>query len=93
MGRISPGTPTKFPNIIVSARSNKSPVSMRTKDSFVPADEYDELKLELAKRDNAIQELTSRYLKVLYMIMSTPCYYSRTISNVSSLCKHLGTSS
>jgi hypothetical protein len=51
------------------------------------------LKLELAKRDNAIQELTSRYLKVLYMIMSTPCYYSRTISNVSSLCKHLGTSS
>ena len=66
---------------------------MRTKDSFVPADEYDELKLELAKRDNGIQELTSRYLKVLYMIMSTPCYYSRTISNVSSLCKNVGTSS
>jgi hypothetical protein len=69
MGRISPGTPTKFPNMIVSARSNKSPVSIRTKDSFVPADEYDELKLELAKRDNAIQELTSRYLKEFNMKM------------------------
>lgn len=60
MGRISPGTPTKSPNMIVSARTNKSPVYMRTKDSFVPVDEYDELKLELTKRDNAIQELTSR---------------------------------
>jgi hypothetical protein len=53
MGRISPGTPTKFPNMIVSARSNKSPVSVRTKDSFVPADEYDELKLELETNSNS----------------------------------------
>lgn len=45
--------------MIVSARTQKSPFYMR-KDGFVSADEYDDLKLELTKRDNAIQELTSR---------------------------------
>ncbi|XP_052076785.1 uncharacterized protein LOC127714789 [Mytilus californianus] len=59
IGRLSPTTPPKSPNMIVTARSQKSPLYIR-KDGFVSADEYDELRLELTKRDNAIQELTSR---------------------------------